>query len=187
MRILLELFGQNWIKTLSKSVTLLFLPLITYIITALISGNIALSLGMVGALLIVRFSNPVRSPLKLTVYFAAIKIGIAAAADIKWIFLLGITTTLICFILCLVGIFYKKVVKKELFINSFLEVNQVSSLQKKVKESILSLDQLVFLESKSLIKGINNYFLTLNDFNFLQKIANNLENNFHVISYELNQ
>ena len=142
---------------------------------------------MVCALLIVRFSNPVRSPLELTVYFAAITIGIVAAADIKWLFLLGFTTTLIYFILYLAGIFYKNVVKKELFINSFLEVNQVSYLQKKVKESILSLDELVFLESKSLIEGINNYFLSSNDFNFSQKIANNLENNIHVISYELNQ
>ena len=53
--ILLELFGQKWIKTLSPA-TLLFLPLITYI-TSVISGNIALSLGMVGALSIVRFRN----------------------------------------------------------------------------------------------------------------------------------
>ena len=89
LRILLNLFGQNCIKTLSYKETL-FLPLIIYIITALISGNIALSLGMVCAWLIVRFSNPVRSPLELTVYFAAITIGIAAAADIKWLFLLGL-------------------------------------------------------------------------------------------------
>ena len=76
LRVLLELFGQNWVKTISHTATLLFLPLITYVITSVISGNIALSLGMVGALSIVRFRNPVRSPLELTVYFSSIAMGI---------------------------------------------------------------------------------------------------------------
>ena len=45
------------------------LPAITFVITKVIAGNIALSLGMIGALSIVRFRNPVKSSLELTIYF----------------------------------------------------------------------------------------------------------------------
>ena len=82
IRYLLVLFGQRWVKTTSHTATLVILPIITYIITTVISGNIALSLGMVGALSIVRFRNPVRSPLELCVYFAAITMGITAAVSL---------------------------------------------------------------------------------------------------------
>ena len=70
--------------TTSHTSTLTILPIITYVITNVIAGNIALSLGMVGALSIVRFRNPVRSPLELTVYFSSITMGIAAAVNIYW-------------------------------------------------------------------------------------------------------
>ena len=78
IRILLQFLGQSWIKTVAHTSTLVLLPILTYVITNVISGNIALSLGMVGALSIVRFRNPVRSPLELTVYFGAITMGITA-------------------------------------------------------------------------------------------------------------
>ena len=69
IRFLLEIFGQTWIRTKAHTTTLILLPIITYVITNVISGNIALSLGMVGALSIVRFRNPVKSPLELTALF----------------------------------------------------------------------------------------------------------------------
>ena len=187
LRVLLELFGQNWVKTISHTATLLFLPLITYIITSVISGNIALSLGMVGALSIVRFRNPVRSPLELTVYFAAITIGIATAADVKWIFFLAIASTFICIILYLTSNYYKKVLKKNFFITSFSEGNSLSTLEVKVKKSISSLDESDFLKSKSFTETNNSYLLASYSFQNLKNIANDLERNINVISYELNQ
>ena len=59
-RFLLIASGQHWVRTFSHTATLLVLPIITFVITKVISGNIALSLGMVGALSIVRFRNPVK-------------------------------------------------------------------------------------------------------------------------------
>ena len=67
------------------------LPPITMIITTLIAGNLALSLGMIGALSIVRFRNPVKSPLELVIFFALITIGIGIAVNIK----LGILMTIV--------------------------------------------------------------------------------------------
>ena len=95
IRLLMEVVGQSWIKTIAHTSTLLVLPILTYIITSVISGNIALSLGMVGALSIVRFRNPVRSPLELSVYFGAITMGITASVDMKWLFLLLVFIILI--------------------------------------------------------------------------------------------
>ena len=100
-RFLLRIVGQSWIKTIAHTATLLLLPILTYVITNVISGNIALSLGMVGALSIVRFRNPVRSPLELSVYFGAITIGITTAVSTDWLGMLFIAVTVICIVLFL--------------------------------------------------------------------------------------
>ena len=68
--------GQLWAKSHAQTVSFLVLPLITYVITNTIANNIALSLGMIGALSIVRFRHPVKSPLELIMYFALITVGI---------------------------------------------------------------------------------------------------------------
>ena len=61
------------------TVSFFILPIITFVITKTIYGNIALSLGMIGALSIVRFRHPVKSALELIIYFDLITIGIAAS------------------------------------------------------------------------------------------------------------
>ena len=76
----------------------MLLPIITYIITKTISGNIALSLGMIGALSIVRFRHPVKSALELVIYFALITIGIATSVRTKWAIQLAVCTILIILI-----------------------------------------------------------------------------------------
>ena len=83
-RFILEILGQTWVKTIAHTATLSLLPILTYIITNVISGNIALSLGMVGALSIVRFRNPAIT-VKLSVYFGAITMGITGAVSLKWL------------------------------------------------------------------------------------------------------
>ena len=40
---------------------------------------------MVGALSIVRFRNPVKSPFELAVYFGSITMGIAASVSLPWL------------------------------------------------------------------------------------------------------
>ena len=95
IRFSLTYTGQAWAKSHAQTVTFLLLPIITYIITKTISGNIALSLGMIGALSIVRFRHPVKSALELVIYFALITIGIAASVRTKWAIQLVICTILI--------------------------------------------------------------------------------------------
>ena len=69
--------GQRWAKNFSYAMTCCILPMTSLVITQVISGNIALSLGMVGALSIVRFRHPVKSPLELALYFLLVTVGVS--------------------------------------------------------------------------------------------------------------
>ena len=97
LRFSLTLTGQAWAKSHAQTVTFMVLPIITYVITKTISGNIALSLGMIGALSIVRFRHPVKSALELVMYFDLITIGIATSVRTKWAIQLVLCTILIIF------------------------------------------------------------------------------------------
>lgn len=187
LRFLLEKCGQRWITPLSNTSTLVFLPFVTYVITKVIAGNIALSLGMVGALSIVRFRNPVRSPLELTVYFTAITLGIAAAVNIRWIYVIFLSINFISFILFLISKLSKKIKKKEFFNISFSEGNSISTLEIKTSQSIDFLDKSDFLKSKNTTNDYKVYFFVSNDFNLLKNLAFNIEKNDFLISYELNK
>ena len=88
LRSSLLLVGQNWARTYHFLGTFILLPNIAYIITTVIAGDIALSLGMIGALSIVRFRHPVRSNFELTIYFALLTLGISAGVSIKLAILL---------------------------------------------------------------------------------------------------
>jgi len=82
LRFLLSyLVDQNELKSFKNFLVFLLLPAIGFLITSVISSNIALSLGMVGALSIVRFRTPVKNPLELINYFLLITIGIVLNAN----------------------------------------------------------------------------------------------------------
>ena len=69
----------------SFGVTLVALSLITTLLILTVVSNIVLSLGMVGALSIVRYRTAVKSPLDLMFLFWAITTGIAAGARYYYI------------------------------------------------------------------------------------------------------
>jgi len=75
------LSNEKWLKNYSQLIVFALLPLTGYLITSVISNNIALSLGMVGALSIVRFRTPVKNPSELVVYFVLITLGIVINVD----------------------------------------------------------------------------------------------------------
>lgn len=77
IRLLLSIVShQLWLRNYSQYLVFGLLPITGYIITSVISTNIALSLGMVGALSIVRFRTPVKNPSELVIYFCLITVGI---------------------------------------------------------------------------------------------------------------
>ena len=98
LRISLQIIGQKWIRTFHHTLSYILLPVITLVITKVISGNIALSLGMIGALSIVRFRNPVKNPFELVMFFALITLGISMAINWKWGILLTSVIVIIIFL-----------------------------------------------------------------------------------------
>ena len=127
LRFILTFCKQLWVTTYHHTMTFMILPFTTYIITKLISGNIALSLGMVGALSIVRFRNPVKNSFELVMFFALITLGISGSVGyvytIGYFFILSSIIILAFF----VEKFYQKRNKK-LFSFSFNEGEKMSTL-----------------------------------------------------------
>ena len=187
LRLLLSISKQKWIESISTTSTIVFLPIITFVITKVISGNIALSLGMVGALSIVRFRNPVKSPLELTVYFSSIAMGIAAAVNTKWLLFLNFSIILAILILFLTSFLYKKIYKKKLFYTSFYEGNSLSSLEIKSNKTIDYLEVSMLLKTKYFSNNLIKYFLISDNFEELKTITKDLNKDPRVIDYQLNQ
>ena len=157
LRVTLQMFGQTWIQTKAHTTTILVLPIITYVITNLIAGNIALSLGMVGALSIVRFRNPVRSPLELSVYFGVITMGIAASISLQWLVFLVIAISMAITTLCVVNKASSVLFSVAFFTTSFSEGNSLSSISIISKDQIarykLCMKYLVFRNIHTKIRG----------------------------------
>jgi hypothetical protein len=187
LRVLLQLLGQTWVKTIAHTSTLLLLPILTYVITSVISGNIALSLGMVGALSIVRFRNPVRSPLELSVYFGAITIGITAAVSQQWLLLLVASVTLVAIILFLIQKTTSILSLEPFFISSFSEGNIMSTLHIVASEEILEIDTNESLSSKTSGNGEVCYTLVNSDFETLKKIEHSVKNNNSTVTIQLSK
>jgi len=187
LRITLQLFGQTWIQTKAHTTTILVLPIITYVITNVISGNIALSLGMVGALSIVRFRHPVRSPLELSVYFGAITMGIAASVSLQWLIFLVFAIAMAISTLILMNKASITFFSVPFFNASFSEGNSLSSISITSKEQIESLHDHQLLQSKvvSNADGTIVYHLASNNFNLLKEIEKDAQGNYNLISSEL--
>ena len=187
LRMLLQFVGQTWIKTIAHTSTLLLLPILTYVITSVISGNIALSLGMVGALSIVRFRNPVRSPLELSVYFGAITLGITASVSVKWLFLLVLSVTLVAVILLTIQQITKIFSLKPFFISSFSEGNLTSTLHVIASAEISELDSNESLSSKTSSNSEISYTLVDSNFEALKALEVLLRANNSVVSIQLSK
>ncbi|MDP4179760.1 MAG: DUF4956 domain-containing protein [Bacillota bacterium] len=73
----------------SYNVSLILMSVITFLIIATISSNITLSLGMVGALSIVRFRTAIKDPMDIVFMFWAISVGISSGAGLYIISIIG--------------------------------------------------------------------------------------------------
>lgn len=82
------------------NISLAALALITAIVILTVQANIVISLGMVGALSIVRFRTAIKDPMDLVFLFWAISVGIACGAGMVEIAVIGsLLLTIIIFVL----------------------------------------------------------------------------------------
>tara|TARA_Y100000590_G_scaffold468514_1_gene651530 strand:+ start:415 stop:1053 length:639 start_codon:yes stop_codon:yes gene_type:complete len=177
---------QMWAMTYHHTMSYALLPAVTMIITTLIAGNLALSLGMIGALSIVRFRNPVKNPFELVIFFALITIGIGISVNVK----LGILMTVITIFVILGAKVFENISKKSgknLFALSFeegsnvhiLEVKSVTSI--KILEESKNLSQ--FFSSKDPISY--NYRLIFTDKDEVNNLKKTIQDNKDIDSIEV--
>ena len=170
--------GQMWAKSFAQTVSFFILPIITFVITKTIYGNIALSLGMIGALSIVRFRHPVKSALELIIYFDLITIGIAASVKNNYAIILSILTVVILIALKVFNNIQKKNNNKSFYNISFnegIELNQIE---------IISSKKIDLIEKNNNLKSVLNdnenkdyiYRLVFEDKIELQNFKNEIEN-----------
>ena len=179
-------FGQTWVSSYSQFATFLLLPVITYVITSVISGNIALSLGMIGALSIVRFRNPVKSPFELVTFFLLITLGISASVAIKWTIFLTLTSLIIFLLLYLGNYFSLTLFSKPLYGISFNEGNTMSTLEIEVDSKKINLMDEPNLVGFSTSGSSTIYRFASNNRNDIKEMANKLSDNEEVKRLDLN-
>lgn len=98
-----RVFYAGVIYSKSFAVTIVGMTVLTCMVTLAISTNVVISLGMVGALSIVRFRTAIKDPLDLLYLFWAITAGITAGAGM---YLLAVCSSIIMLVVIL--IFYSK-------------------------------------------------------------------------------
>lgn len=186
VRFILEFFDQSWIKTYSQTITISILPVITYVITNVISGNIALSLGMVGALSIVRFRNPVKSPLELAVYFAVITMGISASVDLRWLVFFDFAIIFVLVSIYFVSKIYKFFLKDDFFKVSFSEGNIIYTIELKAKKNLNFLDNNENILNISKNNDSIIYYIGSKSKENILDIFETIKKDENIISYQLN-
>ena len=129
-----------------------FIPLaiITTLVITVIKFSLALSLGLVGALSIVRFRAAIKEPEELVYLFFIISIGLANGANQ---FLLSTVSTLIIIFFLFLRNFYQSKKSKDFKFNSdsnILSINIINNKKKNIEDIIKQLNpQLKYLKLKS--------------------------------------
>ncbi len=80
---------QSVVYTKSFNVSLVMMTMITSLVIMAVTSNIILSLGMVGALSIVRFRTAIKDPMDIVFMFWAIAIGIVTGAGFYMLAVIG--------------------------------------------------------------------------------------------------
>ena len=152
----LQKTNQRWLATYHHTLTFILLPIITCGITNAIKSNIALSLGLVGALSIVRFRNPVKNTFELVLYFALVSLGIICTVDIIFAIQFEILVLAIIVIVYFIDRHYANKGKK-IHQLSFDEGSQLYTLEVEADEKISLIENNPLLIQKIYLKD-NNLF-----------------------------
>lgn len=128
-------------------VTLIALTMITTVVILAVTSNVVLSLGMVGALSIVRFRTAVKEPLDLVFLFWSIAVGIVLAAGMIPLAVFGSV---------IIGIMLLVFVNKKSYTNPYIIVVQCDNHQSEenVRKYLEQCVNKCVVKSKSAQKGL---------------------------------
>jgi len=165
------------------NVSLVLMALITSMIIMTISSNLVLSLGMVGALSIVRFRTAIKDPMDIVFMFWAIALGITTGAKLYMV--AGIATIFIGIMAILflrfkntnnifmLIIHYEEDAQDKLFrkLSDFNYTLKSKTVSSKITELTLELKLIgsntAFIEEISEIEGVQNVSLVSYNGNFV--------------------
>jgi len=182
-------FSYSWLRNNFNIYVGIILPVIGLTITTVIGSNIALSLGMLGALSIVRFRTPVRSAYELILYFSLLTVGIAAKVDLSITVLLIITLSIVPYFIVKISKLIKfnrniNNERKQIFLNfeGKIKLNELPNLAKEkfVKTYTVEKKEKEF----SIIKVFASFDNLQEKHDFINKWQNSI-NSFDVSKEEL--
>ena len=138
---------QGVMYSSSFGTTLVALTMITTIVILAVTSNVVLSLGMVGALSIVRFRTAIKEPLDIAFLFWSIAVGIVLAAGMIPLAVIGSL---------IIGIILIVFVNKKAYYNPYIVVLSCvnSEAEKKAKEYLEKQVQKCVVKSKTAQKGL---------------------------------
>ena len=137
---------QGVMYSSSFGTTLIALTMITTVVILAVTSNVVLSLGMVGALSIVRFRTAIKEPLDIAFLFWSIAVGIVLAAGMIPLAVIGSVV---------IGIVLLVFVNKKSHINPYIVVIQCADRMAEEKATVYlksNCDRCV-VKSKSAQKG----------------------------------
>ena len=162
--------------------TLVALTMITTLVILAVTSNIVLSLGMVGALSIVRFRTAIKEPLDIAFLFWAIAAGIVLAAGMIPLAVFGSL---------LIGIVLLVLVNKKSYHNPYIVIVHCtdSGAEKKAMEFLKGQVQKCVTKSKTVQKGLIELNLDIrlkqDNTDFINKLSD-MEGVSHVVLVSYN-
>lgn len=160
---------QGVMYSSSFGTTLVALTMITTVVILAVTSNVVLSLGMVGALSIVRFRTAIKEPLDIAFLFWSIAVGIVLAAGMIPLAVIGSI---------IIGVILLVFVNKKSHCNPYIVVVQCDGYEseKAVEAFLKDKVQKCVVKSKTAQKGLVelNLDIRLKDDNtdFVNAIAN---------------
>ena len=178
-------------KSLSSKYQIsLIIPLLTiivFLVIMIVKSSLALSLGLVGALSIVRFRTPIKEPEDLVYLFLAIGLGIGYGS-----LQIFITTNIFIVIMIIIWLLTKKE-----YISSSNDYNLIidiknSETYEKINEDLIKFIKRVCREVRLLKiekndKGEISLFMSVNfeNFNKIQELNQIFNNKFNSVKYSI--
>lgn len=125
----IRVFFLKYSKTVSSknqvAQALPLITLITFFIIVTIKSSLALSLGLIGALSIVRFRAPIKEPEELAFIFMSVAVGIGFGSG-----KIFISTSILAMILIFMHIYYHKKTSDNIDFNLSIEFDKEEILQR---------------------------------------------------------
>lgn len=130
----------------SFGVTLIALTMISTLVILAVTSNVVLSLGMVGALSIVRFRTAIKEPLDIAFLFWAVAAGIVLAAGLIPLAVIGS---------CLIGLVLMLFVNRKTYVRPYILVIRAEDHagEARALESVKGNVKRMVVKGKSVTKG----------------------------------